>query len=668
MLAGCVATSASPGRSANDSVLAESKVASLVAQLPSRSVAPLPTMRLAEGLSPPTNKWFSGLVFGDAPLPVFPLPLSFGITGSGFSFGVPAVHTGANTITGGFAPDVAADVGAASSVISAYDEASVTIDELDGAGKALGSVVIAQGSPLVSFTAKSDLKVRLGQPFAKSGDQWTAKVGESRYGLVTKGEVGEGGSTLSLAGGQSAVWVAVPKGGDLAALAKYASPVASTALDYSVDGDTVTTTLEYRAASDASAGPAASAASGGTTLLATMPHQRTDRASSSDECDLGSYPSIYGELSLCAGSRLEWSSPKIKPTASLDVDKLNAEEKKTLGEQLKKDANASPELPKDTYFGGKALYRLANLLELAKQLGDSASEATLQKRLSSALVTWTEPGGCKTRDSECFVYDSKARGIVGLTASFGSDQFNDHHFHYGYFLYAASVAAGNDPALTEKIAPVIDLLVAELATNQKSRYFPERRVFDAYASHSWASGYSPFADGNNQESSSEAITAWNGLALWAAVTKNAALDTEASWMLSSETASANAYWTNFDQSAAVYRGYYHSIVPLNWGGKRDYATWFSAEPSAKLGILLVPMSPVAGYLAGNPARIEKNVSQGAPSGYEVPLGDYVLMYSAQAGADQAAKALAVAKSLPDKFIDDGNSRSYLLAWIMTRGA
>jgi endoglucanase Acf2 len=215
---------------------------------------------------------------------------------------------------------------------------------------------------------------------------------------------------------------------------------------------------------------------------------------------------------------------------------------------------------------------------------------------------------------------------------------------------------------------VIDLLVGELATNQNSRYFPERRVFDAYAGHSWASGYSPFADGNNQESSSEAISAWNGLALWATVTKNSALSTEATWMLSSETASANAYWTNFDQSAAVYRGYDHSIVSLNWGGKRDYATWFSAEPSAKLGILLVPMSPVAGYLAEDPARIDKNVSQGAPSGYDVPLGDYLLMYSAQAGADQAAKALAIAKTLPDKFIDGGNSRSYLLAWIMTRGS
>ncbi|MCU1401873.1 MAG: hypothetical protein JWM70_197, partial [Microbacteriaceae bacterium] len=52
MLGGCGATSASPVQSPNDSVLPESTVASLVAGVPSRSVAPLPSMRLAHGLAP----------------------------------------------------------------------------------------------------------------------------------------------------------------------------------------------------------------------------------------------------------------------------------------------------------------------------------------------------------------------------------------------------------------------------------------------------------------------------------------------------------------------------------------------------------------------------------------------------------------------------------------
>ena len=108
------------------------------------------------------------------------------------------------------------------------------------------------------------------------------------------------------------------------------------------------------------------------------------------------------------------------------------------------------------------------------------------------------------------------------------------------------------------------------------------------------------------------------------------------------------------------------VVGINWGAKRDYATWFSADPNAKLGIQLIPMSPASTYLAGDPARIAENLKQAVPNGYNVALGDYLLMYSALEGPSQASAALATARTLPDKFIDDGDSRTYLMAWIMTR--
>jgi endoglucanase Acf2 len=214
----------------------------------------------------------------------------------------------------------------------------------------------------------------------------------------------------------------------------------------------------------------------------------------------------------------------------------------------------------------------------------------------------------------------------------------------------------------------MNLLAADLATSGGSKYFPDRRGFDAYAGHSWASGYSPFADGNNLESSSEAVNAWNGLALWGQATGNEPLTTEASWMLSSEAASAKAYWTDFDMTQPVYTGFEHSVVSLNWGGKRDYSTWFSADANAKLGIQLIPMSPVAGYLAGDPKRIERSVTEATAGSFDKQFGDYLLMYSALGGTDAAQKALATARDLPEKDIDDGNSRSYLLAWIMAKAS
>jgi hypothetical protein len=137
-------------------------------------------------------------------------------------------------------------------------------------------------------------------------------------------------------------------------------------------------------------------------------------------------------------------------------------------------------------------------------------------------------------------------------------------------------------------------------------------------------------------------------------------------MLSAEAASATAYWTNFNTADPVYSGYQHDVVGINWGGKREYATWFSADANAKLGIQLIPMSPASTYLGGDPKRIARNVAEAAPGGYDVQFGDYLLMYSSLEGKAGAAAALALALKLPDKFIDDADSRSYLLAWIMTR--
>ncbi|QYF72203.1 hypothetical protein [Cryobacterium sp. PAMC25264] len=89
-----------------------------------------------------------------------------------------------------------------------------------------------------------------------------------------------------------------------------------------------------------------------------------------------------------------------------------------------------------------------------------------------------------------------------------------------------------------------------------------------------------------------------------------------------------------------------------------------------LGILVLPMSPVADYLGGDPDRVQANLADALRAGssgtssYDVLFGDYLLMYSALEGRDAASAALEAAKGLPEDRIDDGNSRAYLLAWLM----
>ena len=55
-----------------DAALPEVDTAALVDGRPGRGGRQDRPVRLAEGLVPPTNRWFSGLVFGDQPQPVFP--------------------------------------------------------------------------------------------------------------------------------------------------------------------------------------------------------------------------------------------------------------------------------------------------------------------------------------------------------------------------------------------------------------------------------------------------------------------------------------------------------------------------------------------------------------------------------------------------------------------
>ena len=650
LLAGCAAGGgaggAASGGSASDTAAA---LQTGLSDVPHRSVTPMPAARLAAHLVPPTNRWFSGLIFGEQPQPVFPLPLSFALTDAGFGFGVPDVHSGADTISGEYAPAITVDDGSVSSEIVAYDEASVTIEQKDAAGHATGIVVIAEGSPVVSYTSKHDGTLTLGTRFDGSGRVRSATVNGTGYGLITPGALS--GSRLTLAAGQRVELFAAPTGVAPATLGEQVSALTGVSASYRVGSSRVTTTLNYHSA--------------GQTLIAAMPHQRAGLVTP-NRCDLGSYPSVYGTLTLCSGSELSWTSPTISPDVTLKLDAISADDKDELRAQLADDLQRTPALPGDSYFGGKALYRLANLLTLAHQLGATDTAHAAQSKLDAALTRWMQPKGCAVRATQCFVYDPKAKGMVGLTASFGSDQFNDHAFHYGYFLYAAGVAARYEPSLIPRLKPTMNLLAADIASPGASSAFPTRRGFDAYAGHSWASGYAPFADGNNQESSSEAVNAWNGLGLWAAATGDAGLTTEATWMLSAEAASATAYWTDFDTRDPAYAGYRHGVVGINWGGKRDDATWFSAAPNAKLGIQLIPMSPASHYLAGNPDRIARNVAEAAPTGVDVQFGDYLLMYSALGGRGAATKALTAARTLPAQFIDDADSRSYLLAWILSR--
>ncbi|GAA2749633.1 glycosyl hydrolase [Amnibacterium kyonggiense] len=608
--------------------------------LPDRSAQRRPA-RLTAGLPVPTNRWFSGLVFGAAPQPVFPMPLSLSAAAHGFSIGLPKPVATADTIFGSAVAGLGLRFGGAPMRVVRYDALTVTSRFGDA------DVLSAEGWPYVAVTARRALTASFTAP-VRAGSDGTlrAEVGGTVY-AVKAPDGAVSGTTLRLAAGQRAVLWAVPDGVPASTLATGADGVVTgSAVTHGVSGNWATTRLQYRTAGNRS------------TVLAANAVQQAGGAG----CRAGSVLSSLGTLSLCTGRALTSRVAVVRPTASISLQGVSDARLAAIRAQLTRDLRATPAEPADTYGGGKWLYRLANLVTVAKAAGATAAAADARKRLDAALVEWTEPGGCRTRTTHCFVHDARIGGVVGLQASYGSDEFNDHDFHYGYFLYAAAVAVADRPALAKRIGPVIDLLAADVASPTSAAGIPALRMYDPWAGHSWASGYAPFADGNNQESTSEAVNAWNGLALWAGVRGRSDLRSTATWLLANEAAAAKAFWLDPDLSA--FPAFRHSFVSLVWGGKRDSATWFSADPAAKLGIQLIPMSPVAGYLRTSPSAMRADLAE-ARSARTGLFADYLLMDEVLAGGSKSA-ALRRLAALPAAQIDSANSKAYAAAWILSR--
>ncbi|MDN4480780.1 glycosyl hydrolase [Demequina muriae] len=611
-----------------------------VHSLPERPLPEDVVTRVADDLAPPTNRWYSSLAFGASGLPVFPKPLAVTAADGGFGLGLTAPEASADVILAPARTDIAVSIAGAEGpgVVTAADPVAVTVTWGDA------SMSLAQGWPAVGLTAHSALESEVSVAFAPAGGKVsTAAVDGRVYGVVVDGGDIDG-TTLTLDEGGTAQFFAVPDGGDATAFADALGDVV-TAVAWSgwAGEDVATTSLDY-----------------GTPTVVTMPQARADGAEL--KCDLGTYATINGPYAVCRAQDVAWDVAAVAPRAALDLDGLTDAERTAIRKALAEDVAAQPELPVDTYFGAKALSRLATLLTIARALDEEALAEDLASVLSEQLRMWGDPERCATETDRCFVYDSLLEGVVGYATAFGSEEFNDHHFHYGYLLHAAAVLGSESPEIVDEIGPVMDLLAADIAHGVGGP-MPAIRAFDPVEGHSWASGFSPFADGNNQESSSEAVAAWNAVALWAQVRGDATLEERARWLLASEADAARRLWLAPDLTS--FSGFDHTIVALQWGAKRDYATWFSPEPNAMLGIQLIPASPAQAVPLAQvgPERIEQAVAEAAPHGFDVQFGDYLLMYRALAGDSQRTIAWEQARSLPATAIDDGNSRTAMLAWI-----
>jgi endoglucanase Acf2 len=406
------------------------------------------------------------------------------------------------------------------------------------------------------------------------------------------------------------------------------------------------------------------------TLFALYPHQRLARVDAGAGSELGTYQSVRGRMSLRAGRgfTLESAFPGVLPALPVlpgtDVEALSA----LVRLEAPQDSGA-----RDSYWAGKFLGRVAALHGLARQLGLDAEADALEGKLRTALESWfrADLDLADPATGGAFFYEPSWGTLIAYPGSYGSDtSLNDHHFHYGYFLRAAAeLGRGNRAWISDDgYGPFLDLLVRDIANPRRDDpKFPFLRHFDPYAGHSWAAGDGVAGDGNNQESSSEAMAAWTGLILLGELRSDTALRDLGIYLYTSELQAIEAYW--FDVTGENFPPDYPApVVPMIWGGKGAYGTWFSGEPEHLYGINWLPFHGGSLYLGRWPdyaARAYDALLRARGGAPWKTWADLVVMYRALSDRGDALRQWnALGPTLEP---EAGNSRANTLHWISTFG-
>ena len=334
----------------------------------------------------------------------------------------------------------------------------------------------------------------------------------------------------------------------------------------------------------------------------------------------------------------------------------------------------------DTYFPAKILAKVGRIIEIRNELkrlsnGDTVSysdadESTVAESASAAAAVklpsdsdvesllddlqqsveiWLTPGGKEGGGAEAeFLFDQAWGGFVNcgckytfhkgspgkgtcnntfpvcpaledVNEDFGNGFYNDHHFHYGYHLYAAAVVANNRPEWGKKVYERVLLYIRDIANpSYNDKHFPMFRQKDWYLGNSWAAGLmsselSPH--GREQESSSEAIAAFEGVALFGAAMMNAFKDdgeekvasarmvrNVGEFLTKMEVTAANSFWhvwgkqegsmtnssstTNSTESShtnTYSSKYTKKVVGMMHDTMASFQTWFAPQDVVSYG-------------------------------------------------------------------------------------
>ncbi|MBE0637434.1 MAG: T9SS type A sorting domain-containing protein [Bacteroidales bacterium] len=337
-------------------------------------------------------------------------------------------------------------------------------------------------------------------------------------------------------------------------------------------------------------------------LLGLLPHQWANLAADSPVPDRYSYAVIRGEMKTMAGNSfsVENTFNGVLPTMPYVDFYSEGFSPLELTEKVESLENSVMATWTDSYNEGQIFNQLLQTARIADLMGNLESRNKMLNTIKTRLEDWfkAEPGEV----AFLFYYNSTWSAMIGYPAGHGQDGgLNDHHFHWGYFIQACAFVEQYEPGWAEGWGGMVNLLVRDAAAaDRNDPMFPYLRNFNPYTGHSWADGFAIYPQGNNQESSSEAMVFASALINWGAAIGDDAIRDLGIYIYTTEYTGIEEYYMDMNHRNFPPTQQYALISRL-WGNAYDNQTFWTGDIAASYGIEIYPIQGGSLYLGLNAA-------------------------------------------------------------------
>jgi len=402
-------------------------------------------------------------------------------------------------------------------------------------------------------------------------------------------------------------------------------------------------------------------------LMAALPHHMDSLDASLVEVTNVTYSSIKGTMTGIIGgtwtlkeqlTSIKWFSPNGIP-----------DDKRAMIQAALQQEKGRRNYVGDPYTAGKVLASMARLALVADELGDTQSATSIRENLKEDLEPWLLGTNWNAlRYETAWGGLCSSLGLTDMNADYGQGWYNDHHFHYGYMIYAAAVIGKEDSAWVNLRRSAIMDIVRDFANpSSQDPHFPITRNKDWFDGHSWASGLFPFGDSKNQESTSESVNAYYGVYLLGESLGDTQLRDWGRMLLATEIRSVHKYW-QITEDSQIYGAPFkdNKIVGVLWSTKVDYATFFGGNIEYIHCIQMMPFTPITEQLL--PAAWVEEEYPVLSTVLTRPNNTISEAWKGYVFMDHAIidKEAAWTEANTLQWYDNGNSKTNTLYWVASR--